>query len=84
MPFAPPSFLTYYLNLATLSKVEFNPTDMESTIFTLCYGTDLFLIRYAPDKAIDDVQRHICFVEAGQHSQVGEVYIFEEHLLSVE
>ena len=26
---------------------------MESTIFTLCYGTDLFLIRYAPDKAFD-------------------------------
>lgn len=53
LPFAPPSFLTYYLNLASLSRIEFNPTDMESTIFTLCFGTDLFLIRYAPDKAFD-------------------------------
>lgn len=26
---------------------------MESTIFTLCYGTDIFLVRNAPDKAFD-------------------------------
>lgn len=53
LPFAPPSYLSYYLNLANLNKIEFNPTDMQSTIFTLCYGTDIFLIRNAPDKAFD-------------------------------
>lgn len=26
---------------------------MESTIFTLCYGTDLFMTRNAPEKTFD-------------------------------
>lgn len=53
LPHLPSSYLSYYLELATLSRVVFSPTDMESTIFTLCYGTDLFLVRNAPDKTFD-------------------------------
>ena len=46
-------YLSYNLQLSTLNKIVFNPTDMESTIFTLCYGRDLFMIRNAPDKTFD-------------------------------
>lgn len=53
LPFQPSSYLSYHLTLANLNKMEFSPTDMESTIFTLCYGTDLFLVRNAPDKTFD-------------------------------
>ena len=49
----PNSYLSYYLELTGLNKIEFSPTDMESTIFTLCYGVDLFMIRNAPDKTFD-------------------------------
>ena len=53
LPFLPASYLSYNLNLATMNKIIFSPTDMESTIFTLCYGSDLFMIRNAPDKTFD-------------------------------
>jgi hypothetical protein len=36
-----------------MNKIIFSPSDMESTIFTLCFGSDLFMIRNAPDKAFD-------------------------------
>ena len=53
LPYQPVDYLSYYLRLATLNKIVFSPTDMESTIFTLCYGRDIFLIRNAPDKTFD-------------------------------
>lgn len=53
LPLVAADYLSYYLHLSSLSHILFSPTDMESTIFTLCYGKDLFLIRNAPDKTFD-------------------------------
>ena len=53
LPFVPNDYLSYYQQLAQLNTIVFNPTDMESTIFTLCYGRDLFMVRNAPDKTFD-------------------------------
>ena len=62
LPYQPQQFLSYHLKLATLSQIEFSATDMESTIFTLCYGTDLFMIRNAPDKTFDMITEDFNYV----------------------
>ena len=36
-----------------MKNVEFSASDMESTIFILGYGTDVFLLRVAPDHPFD-------------------------------
>ena len=53
LPYTPVEYLSYHLPLANLNNIVFSPTDMESSIFALCSGTDLFLVRMAPDKTFD-------------------------------
>ena len=36
-----------------MRDVQFSATDMESTIFVLAYGTDMYMIRVAPDMPFD-------------------------------
>lgn len=33
--------------------MRFSSSDLESTIFMMAYGVDLFLVRVAPDKSFD-------------------------------
>ena len=53
LPHIPMEYLSYHLPLVNINHISFSPTDMESSIFALCTGTDLFLIRMAPDKTFD-------------------------------
>ena len=53
LPYMPVEYLSYHLPLANINRIAFSPTDMESSIFALCTGTDLFLVRMAPDKTFD-------------------------------
>lgn len=53
MPYDPTKFFSYNLDLYGLKDVQFSATDMESTIFVLAYGTDMYMIRVAPDMPFD-------------------------------
>lgn len=53
MPINPLAYLTYNKNLANLEHMRFSSSDLESTIFILAYGVDLFLVRSSPDRAFD-------------------------------
>lgn len=53
LPYIPFNFFSYDVNLHNLEHLAFSSTDMESSIFILAYGIDLFLIRMAPDKTFD-------------------------------
>ncbi len=53
LPYDPTKFFSYNLDLYGLKNVEFSPSDMESTVFVLGYGTDVFLLRVAPDMPFD-------------------------------
>ena len=45
--------MNYNKKLADLDYVRFSSSDLESTIFLMAYGADIFLTRTAPDKAFD-------------------------------
>ena len=53
LPVLPIECLSYNLPLVNITSITFSPTDMESSIFALGFGTDLFLMRTAPDKTFD-------------------------------
>ena len=53
IPFDPTKFYSYNLDLHGLRSVDFSASDMESTIFVLAYGTDIYMIRVAPDMPFD-------------------------------
>lgn len=53
LPYDPTKFFSYNLDLHNLRSIEFSASDMESTIFIMGYGTDIFLIRVAPDQPFD-------------------------------
>ena len=62
LPFNPTFYLSYDIPLANLKSIIFSPTDMESSIFTFCYGLDIFLIRTAPDKTFDMITQDFNYV----------------------
>lgn len=39
--------------MSKLEHIRFSSSDLESTIFVMAYGVDMFLLRNAPDKAFD-------------------------------
>jgi len=53
LPYDPTKFFSYNLNLYGLKDVHFSATDMESTIFIMAYGTDIYMLRVAPDMPFD-------------------------------
>lgn len=46
-------FLTYNKKLSDIDHMRFSSSDLESTIFIMAYGIDVFLLRTAPDRAFD-------------------------------
>ena len=53
LPYDATKFCSYNLDLYGLKDIHFSATNMESTIFVLAYGTDLYMIRAAPDMPFD-------------------------------
>lgn len=49
--------------MADIKSIRFSSSDLESTIFIMGYGIDLFLIRAAPDKAFDMLAEGFNYVQ---------------------
>ena len=55
LPHDPTKYFSYNLDLHGLREIEFSESDMESTIFVVAYGTDMYMIRAAPDMHFDTI-----------------------------
>lgn len=53
LPVNPQAFLSYNKRLANLEEMRFSSSDLESTIFIMAYGVDVFLVRTSPDRTFD-------------------------------
>lgn len=55
LPLVPLHFLSYNLRLFDLRKLQFSPTKLESNLFLLAYGTDVFMLRWTPEQTFDQI-----------------------------
>lgn len=55
LPVVPQHILSYNLKLFDLQQLKFSPTRLESNVFVLAYGTDVFLLRWTPEQTFDQI-----------------------------
>lgn len=55
LPVVPLHFLSYNLRLFDLKALQFSPSKLESNLFVLAYGTDVFMLRWTPEQTFDQI-----------------------------
>jgi len=55
LPVVPLHFLSYNLRLFDLKTLQFSPSKLESNLFVLAYGTDVFMLRWTPEQTFDQI-----------------------------